>query len=176
MYVFNTFPPPPPPPPPPTISPPPPPLTNPQPPQPTPPHRSVQLTISNKSALVWAMSTSHYLNQCWTSSPTHICGTRGDGLRFERTPYNCRALMLGKHKHELHFRHYSILSISFVICQTYSRKLTQNTPADDPAISTHTRNYATWVRPVRVYCTNFLQKKISRVLVILINCSYYNQI
>ena len=105
--------------------------------------------------------TSHYLNQCWTSSPTHICGTRGDGLRFERTPYNCRALMLGKHKHELHFRHYSILSISFVICLTYSRKLTQNTPADDPAISTHTRNYATWVRPVRVYCTNFLQQKLA---------------
>ena len=38
--------------------------------------------IVNKSTLVRVMTwcrqaTSHYLRQCWTSSPTHICGTRG---------------------------------------------------------------------------------------------------
>ena len=27
-------------------------------------------------------ATSHYLNQCWPSSPTHICGTRGRWVNF----------------------------------------------------------------------------------------------
>ena len=41
--------------------------------------------IDKKLALVHIMAwpdqaTSHYLNQCWPSSPTHICGTRGNGL------------------------------------------------------------------------------------------------
>ena len=39
----------------------------------------------NKQALVEVMfgaeqATSHYLNQCWSSSLTPICGTRGDEL------------------------------------------------------------------------------------------------
>ena len=38
--------------------------------------------IDNKSVLVQVMAwcrqaTSHYLNQCWPSFLTHICGTRG---------------------------------------------------------------------------------------------------
>ena len=38
--------------------------------------------IDNKTTLVQVMAdaeqkTSHYLNQCWPSSLTHICGTRG---------------------------------------------------------------------------------------------------
>ena len=34
--------------------------------------------INDKSALVEVMAaTNHYLSQCWPSSPTHICGTRG---------------------------------------------------------------------------------------------------
>ena len=38
--------------------------------------------IDNESTLVQVMAwrrqaTSHYLSQCWTSSPTDICGTRG---------------------------------------------------------------------------------------------------
>ena len=33
--------------------------------------------IGNKSA---CLAPSHYLNQCWPSSLTHICGTRGSGL------------------------------------------------------------------------------------------------
>ena len=28
-------------------------------------------------------STSHYLNQCWPSLPTHICGSRRDGLDMD---------------------------------------------------------------------------------------------
>ena len=39
--------------------------------------------IDNHPALVWIMAwhqigANHYLNQCWPSSPTHICGTRVD--------------------------------------------------------------------------------------------------
>ena len=43
--------------------------------------------IDNKSALVQVMAwrrqaTSHYLSQWWTSSPTHIYGTRGNELNY----------------------------------------------------------------------------------------------
>ena len=46
--------------------------------------------INKKSALVQVMAwrrtgASHYLNQCWPCSPTHICGTRGDELRYNGT-------------------------------------------------------------------------------------------
>ena len=33
-------------------------------------------SIGAKWALVQVMATTHYLNQCWSSLPTHICGTR----------------------------------------------------------------------------------------------------
>ena len=43
--------------------------------------------INNKPALVQVMAwrrtgTSHYLNQCWPSSLTHICGTRGRWVKL----------------------------------------------------------------------------------------------
>ena len=34
--------------------------------------------IDNKSVFVQVQATSHYLNQYWPSSLTHICGTRGE--------------------------------------------------------------------------------------------------
>ena len=40
----------------------------------------VQFTIFQhwfRQRLVAFSAPSHYLNQCWPSSPTHICGTRG---------------------------------------------------------------------------------------------------
>ena len=43
----------------------------------------VQLTISQCWFRWWLgaeQATSHYLNQCWPRSLTHICGTRGDWL------------------------------------------------------------------------------------------------
>ena len=36
-----------------------------------------RVLIDNNPALVEIMAWSHYLNQCWLSSPMHICGTRG---------------------------------------------------------------------------------------------------
>ena len=33
-------------------------------------------SIGAKWPLVQVMATTHYLNQCWSSLPTHICGTR----------------------------------------------------------------------------------------------------
>ena len=44
----------------------------------------VQLTINQhwfRDWLVACAAPSHYLNQCWPSSPTHICGTRGRGVK-----------------------------------------------------------------------------------------------
>ena len=44
----------------------------------------VQLTIFQHWFRYWLGAdqvTSHYLNQCWPSSPTHICVTRGDELK-----------------------------------------------------------------------------------------------
>ena len=40
----------------------------------------LQLTISEHWFRYWLgaeQATSHYLNQCWPCSPTHICGSRG---------------------------------------------------------------------------------------------------
>ena len=45
----------------------------------------VQLTISQHWFRKWLgaeQATSHYLNQCWPSSLTHICGTRGRWLKI----------------------------------------------------------------------------------------------
>ena len=44
---------------------------------------SGQLTITQHWFKKWlgaVQATSHYMNQCWLSLLTHICGTRGDGL------------------------------------------------------------------------------------------------
>ena len=43
----------------------------------------LQLTINQHWFRQWVgaeYATSHYLNQCWPSSLTHICGTRGNDL------------------------------------------------------------------------------------------------
>ena len=37
--------------------------------------------IDNSIGLNNGLATSHYLNQCWTSSLTHICGTRGTWVK-----------------------------------------------------------------------------------------------
>ena len=47
----------------------------------------VQLTICQHWFRKWPgadLATSHYLNQCWPSSPTHICGTRGRWVKGQR--------------------------------------------------------------------------------------------
>ena len=47
--------------------------------------------IDNKTVMVQVraeQATSCYLNQCWRSSPTHICGTRG---RWVNSHYNTRS-------------------------------------------------------------------------------------
>ena len=49
----------------------------------------VQLAISQHWFKLWfgvEQATSHYLNQCWPSSLTHICGTRGDALMVKTAP------------------------------------------------------------------------------------------
>ena len=50
----------------------------------------IQLTISQLWFRSWfgaEQATSHYLNQCWPSFPTHICSTRG---RWVKWPFNNR--------------------------------------------------------------------------------------
>ena len=49
----------------------------------------VQLTISQHWIRQWLdteQTTSHYLNQCWHSSLTHICGTRGRWINANMRP------------------------------------------------------------------------------------------
>ena len=49
----------------------------------------VQLTISQHWFRQWLgteQTTSHYLNQCWHSSLTHICGTRGRWINANMRP------------------------------------------------------------------------------------------
>ena len=55
--------------------------------------------IDNKSALVQVMAwhrqaTSHYLNQCWPSSVTHICGTRGRWVNTMNTSSNRFSILI----------------------------------------------------------------------------------
>ena len=48
----------------------------------------VQLTISQHCFMKWLGTewvTSHYLNQWWHSSLTHICSTRGRWVNYEKT-------------------------------------------------------------------------------------------
>ena len=49
----------------------------------------VQLTISQHWFRKWLgadQATSHYLKQCWPSSPTHIFGTKGRWVNFPSFP------------------------------------------------------------------------------------------
>ena len=51
----------------------------------------VQLTISQRWFRWWLgadQATSHYLNQCWPSSLTHICSTRGRWVNTLRLRQN----------------------------------------------------------------------------------------
>ena len=60
----------------------------------------VQLTISQhlfRQCLGAGQATSHCLNQCWPSSPTHICGTRGKRVNLEPHPSSILLQLLCSH-------------------------------------------------------------------------------
>ena len=55
----------------------------------------VQMTITQQWLRWWLgveKATSHYLNQCWPDSLTHICGTRGKWVNTSRPGQNGRHL------------------------------------------------------------------------------------
>ena len=51
----------------------------------------VQLTIIKHWFRQWLgteQATSHYMNQCWPDSPTHICGTRARWVKVENLGFS----------------------------------------------------------------------------------------